>query len=201
MREEHKGTQRILVAGFGGQGVLFFGKWLAYAGTLLGKQVTWLPSYGPEMRGGTANCAVILSDEPIGSPIIREPDVLIAMNLPSFLAYQPRVQAGGEIIYDSSLIHESPARKDVRYRAIGATRIAADAGLEGFSNMILLGAFLQDCLPLTQAELTQVLSQVIPAQKKHLTEKNLCALTLGREHSMRQTADAPKELLHPRRAG
>jgi 2-oxoglutarate ferredoxin oxidoreductase subunit gamma len=179
MQVECGKTQQILIAGFGGQGVLFLGKWIAYAGALQGKQVTWLPSYGPEMRGGTANCAVILSDEQIGSPIIHEPDILIAMNLPSFLAYQPRVRAGGEIIYDASLIQETPARKDVRYRALAATRIASDAGLDGFSNMILLGAFLEDCLPLTQAERNQVLSQVVPAHKKHLIEANLRALTLG----------------------
>ena len=90
MQQTH--TQQILIAGFGGQGVLFLGKWIAYAGVLKQKQVSWLPSYGPEMRGGTANCSVILSDEVIGSPIVSEPDVLIAMNLPSFLAYQARVR-------------------------------------------------------------------------------------------------------------
>lgn len=201
MQVECGKTQRILIAGFGGQGVLFLGKWIAYAGALQGKQVTWLPSYGPEMRGGTANCAVILSDEQIGSPIIHEPDILIAMNLPSFLAYQPRVRAGGEIIYDASLIQETPSRKDVRYRALAATRIAADAGLDGFSNMILLGAFLEDCLPLTQTERNQVLSQVVPAQKKHLIEANLRALTLGREHISRLAEEPQKELLQPRRAG
>jgi Pyruvate:ferredoxin oxidoreductase and related 2-oxoacid:ferredoxin oxidoreductases, gamma subunit len=193
-------TQRILIAGFGGQGVLFLGKWIAYAGALRQKQVSWLPSYGPEMRGGTANCSVILSENPIGSPIVSEPDVLIAMNLPSFLAYQASVRPGGEIIYDTSLIHEQPARADVRYRALHATRLATDEGLDGLANMILLGAFLEDCLPLTQAERTQVLSQVVPVHKKHLVEANMRALALGREQVMRCGDTAAKMPRHARRA-
>ena len=98
MQKNLRKTQCILIAGFGGQGILFLGKWIAHAGARLGKQIAWLPSYGPEMRGGTANCSVILSDDAIGSPIVHEPDVLIAMNLPSFLAYQASVCTGGEII-------------------------------------------------------------------------------------------------------
>ena len=193
-------TQQILIAGFGGQGVLFLGKWIAYAGVLKQKQVSWLPSYGPEMRGGTANCSVILSDEVIGSPIVSEPNVLIAMNLPSFLAYQSRVRSGGEIIYDATLIHEQPAREDVRYRALNATRLASDEGLEGFANMILLGAFLEDRLPLTQAERAQVLSQVVPVHKKHLLEANTRALMLGREQVARCSNAAEKMSWHPQRA-
>jgi len=193
-------TQQILIAGFGGQGVLFLGKWIAYAGVLKQKQVSWLPSYGPEMRGGTANCSVILSDEAIGSPIVSEPDVLIAMNLPSFLAYQARVRPGGEIIYDASLIHEQPARDDVRYRALNATRLAADEGLEGLANMILLGAFLEDRLPLTQAERAQVLAQVVPVHKKHLIEANMRALMLGRVQAAPGANATEKRTWHPQRA-
>ena len=200
MQKNSSKTQRILIAGFGGQGILFLGKWIAYAGARLGKQITWLPSYGPEMRGGTANCSVILSDDAIGSPIVHEPDVLIAMNLPSFLAYQASVRTGGEIIYDASLIQEQPARTDVRYRAIFATRIASDAGLDGFANMILLGAFLEDCLPLTQTQRNQVLSQVVPVQKRHLIESNLRALALGRDCLACGAEGGPKERLHPPRA-
>ena len=122
---------RILVAGFGGQGVLFAGKFLASLGLLEGREVSWLPSYGPEMRGGTANCGVILSDLPVGSPIVSEPDVLIAMNLPSFQKYQPRVKSGGAIVYDSTLIPEAPDRADVRYFALPATRLAAQAAPSG----------------------------------------------------------------------
>ena len=103
-------TTRILIAGFGGQGVLFIGKLLAYVGMAEDRQVSWLPSYGPEMRGGTANCSVILSDDPIGSPIVDAPDVLIAMNLPSFQKYQDAVVSGGSIVLDSSLIGETDRR-------------------------------------------------------------------------------------------
>ena len=193
-------TQKILIAGFGGQGVLFLGKWIAHAGVLHEKQVSWLPSYGPEMRGGTANCSVIVSGEPIGSPIVSEPDVLIAMNLPSFLAYQERVRAGGEIICDASLIHEQSAREDVRYRAINATRLASDAGLDGLANMILLGAFLEDCLPMTWGMCSQVLSQVVPAHKKHLIEANMRALMLGREQAAPGANAVEKTPRHPQRA-
>ena len=179
MRQQESKTMRILIAGFGGQGVLFLGKLIAHAGVLLGKHVTWLPSYGPEMRGGTANCAVILSDEPIGSPIVSEPDVLIAMNLPSLTAYQPRVKAGGEILYDASLIREAPERKDVRLRALPATRLASEAGVEGLSNMILFGAFLRDYLPLSESQQRHALGQTVPRHKAHLIEANLHAIATG----------------------
>lgn len=103
----------ILIAGFGGQGILFAGKFLAYKGLIENKNVSWLPSYGPEMRGGTASCNVIVSDEPVGSPIVSSPDVLIAMNLPSLDKYENSVKSGGVIFADSSLIERKVARKDV----------------------------------------------------------------------------------------
>ena len=195
---------RILVAGFGGQGVLFLGKLIAHAGVLLGKHVTWLPSYGPEMRGGTANCAVILSDTPIGSPMVSEPDVLIAMNLPSLSAYQARVCEGGEILYDASLIREAPEREDVRLRGLPATRLAAEAGLEGLSNMILLGAFLLDCLPLDESQLRHALEQTVPKHKAHLIEANLHAIAIGKqaaEQAMHEQGAKPCAASRPRKAG
>ena len=175
-------TTRILIAGFGGQGVLFIGKLLAYVGMAEDRQVSWLPSYGPEMRGGTANCSVILSDDPIGSPIVDAPDVLIAMNLPSFQKYQNAVVPGGSIVLDSSLIGEAPARKDVSYYALPATQLATDEHLDGLSNMILLGKFLEACLP-TSAELTEkALCKVVPAKKEHLLAANRKAIALGRAY-------------------
>jgi 2-oxoglutarate ferredoxin oxidoreductase subunit gamma len=175
-------TTRILIAGFGGQGVLFLGKLLAYVGMAEDRQVSWLPSYGPEMRGGTANCSVILSDDPIGSPIVDAPDVLIAMNLPSFQKYQDSVVPGGSIVLDSSLIGEAPARKDVSYYALPATQLATDEKLDGLSNMILLGKFLESCLP-TSGELTQkALLKVVPAKKEHLLAANEKAIALGRAY-------------------
>jgi 2-oxoglutarate ferredoxin oxidoreductase subunit gamma len=203
MMQENNKTMRILIAGFGGQGVLFLGKLIAYAGVLKGKQVTWLPSYGPEMRGGTANCAVILSDGPIGSPIVSEPDVLIAMNLPSFSAYEQKVRPGGTIVLDASLIPDARARTDVSYRALPATRLAADEHLEGLSNMILLGAFLEDCLLLSEEETQQALAQTVPSHKKHLIEANLRAIAIGKARfECAQSDTRPTQAEHrPRRAG
>lgn len=172
-------TINILIAGFGGQGVLFAGKFLAYAGLLLEKQVSWLPSYGPEMRGGTANCSVILSDTPVGSPIVTAPDVLIAMNLPSFEKYQPAVQPGGMILLDSTLIAEAPARTDVRTFAVPATKMAADEGLSGLSNMILTGKLLRECLPELCEYAGAALQKVVPPKKANLIEANGRAIALG----------------------
>ncbi len=177
--EEKSGTMRILIAGFGGQGVLFIGKFLAYLGLIGGRQVSWLPSYGPEMRGGTANCSVILSDSPIGSPIVSEPDVLIAMNLPSFQKYQSKVRPGGVIVMDSSLIGEKPERTDVRVFAVPAAQAAADAGLNGLGNMILLGRFLKECMPRQEEAAEAALLKVVPAKKAHLLDANRKAIALG----------------------
>lgn len=175
-------TKRILIAGFGGQGVLFLGKLLAYVGMAEEKQVSWLPSYGPEMRGGTANCSVILSDEPIGSPIVSEPDVLIAMNLPSFQKYQPKVVSGGAVVLDSTLIHEAPARKDVSYYALPATQMATDENLDGLGNMILLGKLLESCLDTDDTLAEKALAKVVPAKKAHLLDANKKAIALGRAY-------------------
>ena len=172
-------TKNILIAGFGGQGVLFAGKFLAYAGLLLDQQVSWLPSYGPEMRGGTANCSVILSDTAVGSPIVSAPDVLIAMNLPSFQKYQPAVQPGGVILMDSTLIGEAPSRSDVTVYAVPATQMASDAGLTSLSNMILVGKLLRECLPALDTVRDDALWKVVPPKKAHLIEANQRAIALG----------------------
>lgn len=171
---------RVLIAGFGGQGVLFAGKYLAYLGLLDGRQVSWLPSYGPEMRGGTANCSVILSDEPVGSPIVSEPDCLIAMNLPSFQKYQPLVAKGGVIILDSTLIAEKPARGDVSAFAVPATQLAAEKGLAGLANMILAGKFLRECMNASDELIEAALAKTVPARKAELLDSNRRALATGR---------------------
>ncbi len=198
-----RGEMRILIAGFGGQGVLFLGKLIAHAGMLLGKQVTWLPSYGPEMRGGTANCAVILSDAPIGSPIVHEPDVLIAMNLPSITAYAPRVRAGGTILYDASLIPDQYPRGDGSTIALEATRLATETGLDGLANMILFGAFLRACMPLDEEQRNHALSLVVPPHKRQLIRANLRAIALGEAQAdARVNANTQKLAAHrPRKAG
>ena len=132
-------TNQILIAGFGGQGVLFAGKFLAYKGMVEEQNVSWLPSYGPEMRGGTANCSVVLSDMPVGSPIITAPDVLVAMNLPSLQKFEGTVVPGGKIFVDSALIDAKVERTDVEVFYIPATQMAKDAGFATLANMILMG--------------------------------------------------------------
>lgn len=175
-------TTNILIAGFGGQGVLFAGKFLAYGGLMLEKQVSWLPSYGPEMRGGTANCSVILSDTPVGSPIVVEPDILVAMNLPSFQKYQPAVKPGGVLLLDATLIAQKPDRTDVTVFAVPATGMAKDAGLTSLANMILAGKLLRECLPELSAVSEKAIQKVVPPRKAQLIEANQKAVALGQAY-------------------
>ena len=158
-------TTKILIAGFGGQGILFSGKALAYTGLKAGKEVSWLPSYGPEMRGGTANCSVTISDTPIGSPIVDKPDILIAMNLPSLEKYFNETEKGGYIIYDSS--------------GIPATKLANDNNLNGLANMIIMGKTLKISNVLTLDQIKNSLAQMVPAKKAELLENNIKAIELG----------------------
>ena len=132
-------TTQIILAGFGGQGILFAGKLLAYAGMLNGKEVSWLPSYGPEMRGGTANCSVIISDEQIASPIIQKPDVLLALNGPSLEKFEDAVVKGGTIIYDASLISSAKENADVNICGISATETAIGMDAKTLANMVMIG--------------------------------------------------------------
>ena len=129
----------IVFAGFGGQGILFAGKVVAYAGLIEGRELSWLPSYGPEMRGGTANCSICLSDEPIGSPLVTNPNVLIAMNRPSLDKFVNEVEPGGTILLDSSLIDERVERDDVTAFYVPASKLAEENGLKGLANIILVG--------------------------------------------------------------
>ena len=172
-------TTQILIAGFGGQGVLFAGKFLAYKGLTENMQVSWLPSYGPEMRGGTANCSVVLSDTPVGSPIITNPDVLIAMNLPSLQKFVDSVVPGGKIIIDSTLIGAKVERTDVEVFYIPATQMAKDAGFSTLANMILVGKLLKECDAVPYAGNKETLESFIPAKKANLIEVNLQALQTG----------------------
>lgn len=172
-------TTKILIAGFGGQGVLFAGKALAYTGLKNGMEVSWLPSYGPEMRGGTANCSVTLSDTPIGSPIVDKPDVLIAMNLPSLEKFYNETESGGYVIFDSSLIAKTSNRDDVKTVGIPATKLASDSGLDGLANMIIMGKVIKETGVLTLEQIKNSLAQMIPAKKAELLEKNVKAIELG----------------------
>ena len=176
-------TTQILIAGFGGQGILFAGKFLAYKSLLEDLQVSWRPSYGPEMRGGTANCNVILSEEPVGSPIITEPDVLIAMNLPSLQKYVNTVVPGGQIYVDSSLINAKINRTDVEVFYIPATQMAKDAGISSLANMIIVGHLLENNPELSFEGTDAVVSKLVPPKKAALVELNMKALTMGKEYS------------------
>ena len=175
-------TTQIMIAGFGGQGVLFAGKFLAYKGMVQDKQISWLPSYGPEMRGGTANCSVVISDTPVGSPIITTPDVLIAMNLPSLQKFVDAVVPGGKIILDSTLIDAKVERTDVEVFYIPATQLAKDAGFSTLANMILTGKVLKVIDTLAYEGNKETLESFIPAKKAGLIDVNLKALQIGYDY-------------------
>ena len=175
-------TTQILIAGFGGQGILFSGKFLAYKGLVEELQVSWLPSYGPEMRGGTANCNVILSDTPVGSPIITTPDVLIAMNAPSLQKYVNTVAKGAQIYVDSSLIDILVERDDVDVFYIPATQMAKDNGISTLANMIIVGHLLENHPELSFDGAEAVVEKLVPPKKAALKELNMKALSLGKEY-------------------
>ena len=172
-------TTQILIAGFGGQGILFAGKFLANKGLLEGRQLSWLPSYGPEMRGGTANCSVVLSDEPVGSPIVSKPDVLMVMNLPSLDKYEDAVVPGGSVFVDSTLIGRKVQRTDVRAFYLPATQLAQANGIPTLANMILLGKVLKECDFTGVDNLEDAVRSVVSARHADLFDANLKALRLG----------------------
>lgn len=169
----------VLIAGYGGQGILFAGKFLAYNGILEKKEVCWLPSYGPEMRGGSASCGVILSDEPVGSPMVVAPDILVAMNQPLLEKYIDAVKPGGSVYLDSSIIQTKVKRKDVTVHYIPATAIASDNNMQSLANMVMMGNVLKD-LNSTDEIISQTLSKIISAKRADMLEINFKALSLGK---------------------
>ena len=178
----------ILFAGFGGQGVLFAGKVVVNAALIANKQLSWLPSYGPEMRGGTANCSVCVSDEAIGSPLVTNPNVLIAMNLPSFDKFIDAVEPGGIVIVDSSLIDKKVERDDVTVYYVPSTKLADENGLSGLSNMILVGKLFHEVCAgdsdykFCDAEtLDQAIQKCVPARKAQMLDFNRKAVQIGAE--------------------
>lgn len=174
-------TVQFLFSGFGGQGILFAGKFLAYKGLIDNKHVSWLPSYGPEMRGGTASCSVIVSDEPVGSPIVSKPDVLVAMNLPSLDRYENAVAPGGMIFADSTLIERKVSRKDVKTFYIPATQLANDNGFPTLANMILIGKILAELNDFAPESVNAALGKVISAKHADMLQVNLKAMQVGAE--------------------
>lgn len=175
-------TSEIELAGFGGQGILFAGKVLAYCGMLAGREVSWMPCYGPEMRGGTCNCSVCLSDSAIGSPIVDEPDILIVMNEPSFVKYIDTVRSGGFAFVDSTLVDSDTARTDIKTFRLPATKLAEDSGLKGGANIILLGKLIKETGIISLDDIKAAVEKIVPPKKAQLIENNLKAVRLGYEH-------------------
>lgn len=174
-------THSYLIAGFGGQGLLFAGKFLAYKGLLENKEVSWLPSYGPEMRGGTASCSVIIGDEPVGSPIVEHPDVLMVMNLPSLNRYEQAVQPGGTIFVDSTLVERKVERSDVKAIYVPATRLAVENNMTTLANMILTGKILEEMGEFDADGVQAALKKVVSAKHPEMFDLNLKALQIGRD--------------------
>lgn len=172
-------TNEIMIAGFGGQGVMAIGKTLAEAGMKEGKDVSWLPSYGPEMRGGTANCSVVISSEPIICPIILEPTELIAMNLPSLLKFEPTVVSGGTIFVNSSIIAEKVHRTDVKVVYVPCLDIANELGNTKVANMVMLGAYIAAMGNLGVDTIKEMLAHMFTGPKAKLVDLNIEALRRG----------------------
>jgi 2-oxoglutarate ferredoxin oxidoreductase subunit gamma len=171
--------EEIIVAGYGGQGLIFLGHVLAHLGMLLEKNVTSFPSYGAEMRGGTANCAVIISDNDIASPVVERPTSLIAMNQQSLDKFEALVQPQGTILINTSLVKSELSRKDVRYHTISASEIADKLGNIRTANMVILGAYLKVMKLATIPQVEQALKSAIPAKRANLIELNLKAIQAG----------------------
>lgn len=171
--------KNIVLAGFGGQGILFSGKVCAYTGMIDNLHVSWLPSYGPEMRGGTANCSVCISEQEIGSPRVLEPNILVVMNLPSYDLFIGTVVDGGTAIINSTLINKTCDNANINCTYIPATEMANENGLHGLANIICLGSMLKQSAFTSYETAEEAIRQCVPASKAHLLEANLKALKLG----------------------
>jgi 2-oxoglutarate ferredoxin oxidoreductase subunit gamma len=176
------GTEKIIMAGFGGQGILFMGRLLAYVGMLQDKEVTFIPSYGAEMRGGTANCRVVLSEKPIGSPLVETPDTLIVMNRPSLDKFETKLKSNGLLVINTSLVDRDTTRKDIRALKVPATRMAEELGRPGIANLIALGAYLKFTGLFEMEPVVAALAEWLPPDKAHLMEINRKALAKGFEY-------------------
>lgn len=173
--------KEVIIAGFGGQGVLFIGQLLAYTGLDEEKEVTWIPSYGPEMRGGTANCTVVISDEEIGSPLVKNPTAVIAMNLPSLDKYEDLVKPGGLLVVNASMVNREVERKDIHVVSIPANDIAEEMGSMRSANMVMLGALLGNLDLLSLQAVEHALEKHMPARHQKFLEGNKQALRKGAE--------------------
>jgi len=172
-------TLEVIFAGFGGQGVMLMGQIFAYAGMYEDKNVTWFPAYGPEMRGGTANCSVVVSEAVVGSPVISEPDLLVVMNRPSLEKFESTVKPGGILCYNSSLIEVKPKRTDLQISAIPANEIATELGNSRVGNMVMLGAIFQQTKVVKLETVLKVLEKTFAGKKQNLIPVNQAALEAG----------------------
>jgi 2-oxoglutarate ferredoxin oxidoreductase subunit gamma len=169
----------VILAGFGGQGMMLAGQLLAYAGMLEGKHVSWYPSYGPEMRGGTANCTVVVSDEPVASPVVSQATALVAMNRPSLERFEQAVAPEGVLVYNSSLIERGPTRTDIRSLPVPANELADGLGDKRVANMVVLGALLAATGIVAPESVVASLKKTLPERRQNLIPLNEQALAKG----------------------
>jgi 2-oxoglutarate ferredoxin oxidoreductase subunit gamma len=182
--------KEIIIAGFGGQGVLFSGQVVAYAAMDAGKEVTWIPSYGPEMRGGTANCTVVIADEEIGSPLVEHPPLAIALNLPSFDKYEEALQKGGTLVVNQSMVDRGAKRKDIHVILVPCNQIAEEIGDKKLTNMVAIGALLSVLPEVSLKDVEKALESHLPARHKHLLPKNYEALKRGYAYAQGELSTA-----------
>jgi 2-oxoglutarate ferredoxin oxidoreductase subunit gamma len=180
--------KEIIIAGFGGQGVLFSGQVLAYAAMDSGLEVTWIPSYGPEMRGGTANCTVVIADNEIGSPLVKNPPLAIALNLPSFTKYEEVVASGGTLIVNQSMVDREAKRNDIDVIFVPCNEIAEEIGDKKLMNMVAIGALLTALPEISVQDIEKALEGHLPKRHAHLLPKNYEALKRGFEAAQRVPA-------------
>lgn len=173
-------THKLIIAGFGGQGVMLIGQMIAYAGMIEGKEVTWMPAYGPEMRGGTANCTVIVSDKKISSPVITEATAVVAMNYPSMVKFESMVRPGGHLLINSSLIKEKSFREDIHVHYVNANEIAVRLHNDKVSNMVILGAIINQTGVVSLESVEKVMEKQFTGKKAELIPLNKQALTAWR---------------------
>jgi 2-oxoglutarate ferredoxin oxidoreductase subunit gamma len=173
--------EEIILAGFGGQGIMLMGKLISYAGMKEKKEVSWMPSYGPEMRGGTANCTVIVSDKKIPSPMSSNPDTIIVMNLPSLDKFLPKVKSGGTVLINSSLIEKDITRDDVKVIKVPANKIANELGNAKVANLVMLGSYLAEKDIVKPETIQKSLETVLSARNQELIDMNIEALERGKE--------------------
>jgi 2-oxoglutarate ferredoxin oxidoreductase subunit gamma len=177
-------TYEIVLAGFGGQGILFLGKMIALAGMIDGKEVSWIPSYGPEMRGGTANCSVVVSDRRIGTPVVSRPNVLVAMNRPSLEKFEPAMQAGGHLLINKTLIEIPHTRQDIEVAYLEITGLAGDLGNPRLANVVALGGLIGRVGVVSRSGVIEALKKELSGKKAALLDLNLKALDAGQHAAL-----------------